>query len=132
MLLGHLARTDHWLEKRDRPRNLLPAKRTVREYFETNVHITTAGFFHTPVLLHAMSEIGVDRIMFSVDTPYANITEAARWFDTLPISHRDVDKMGRKNALELFPSLARRMRSEETESLQQNRERELFTRNPGF
>ncbi len=131
MLLGHLSRIDHWLEKRDRNR-ILPAKRTLRDYFEKNVYITTAGHFSTPVLVHAITEIGVGRIMSSVDTPYENITEGATWLDTLPLSHGDVAKIGRGNALELFPRLAARLRSAEVENVQQNRERVLFTRNPGF
>ena len=86
MILNHLSRIDHWLEKRNRGRNL-PAKKTLREYFEQNVYITTAGHFSTPVLIHAITEIGVGRILFSVDTPYENVTEGATWLDTLPISH---------------------------------------------
>jgi len=52
-----------------------------------------------------MTEIGVDRILFSVDTPFENITEGSSWIDTLPISHGNVTKIGRTNALGLFPRL---------------------------
>lgn len=131
MLIGHLGRIDHWLEKRDRGRSL-PAKKTLREYLESNVSITTAGYFCTPPLLHAITEIGVGRILFSVDTPYENITEGATWLDTLPISQGDIIKIGRTNTLELFPQLKARMRSAEVEKLQQDRSRVLFTTNPGF
>lgn len=79
-----------------------------------------------------MTEIGADRIMFSVDTPYENITEGATWLDTLPINHKDVTKIGRLNALTLFPKLKHRLRSQETEALQEDRQRVLFTSNPGF
>ena len=70
--------------------------------------------------------------MFSVDTPYENITEGAAWLDTLPISHGDVARIGRTNALELFPRLKPRLRSTEVAELQKNRSRVLFTPNPGF
>ncbi|RVX65796.1 hypothetical protein B0A52_10327 [Exophiala mesophila] len=130
-VLGQLGRIDHWLEKRDRGR-ILPAKRTVREYMETNVFITTAGYFSTAPLTYAITEIGADRILFSVDTPYENIAEGATWLDTLPISHSDVAKIGRLNTLKLFPRLQNRLRSSETESLQEDRQRVLYTPNAGF
>lgn len=131
LLLGQLGRIDHWLEKRDRGRGL-PAKKTLREYLETNVSITTAGYFCTPPLLNAITEIGVDRILFSVDTPYENITEGSTWLDTLPINQASIVKMGRTNTLKLFPQLEARLRSLEVEALQKDRNRVLFTTNPGF
>ncbi|KIX92913.1 uncharacterized protein Z520_11389 [Fonsecaea multimorphosa CBS 102226] len=130
-ILAYLSRLDYWLEKRDRGRGLRSQK-TVRQYLESNVFITSAGHFSTPVLLHAMSEIGIDRLLFSVDTPYANITEASEWIDTLPISHGDVEKFGRTNALKLFPRLATRLRSDEVAKEQRDRQRVLFTVNAGF
>ena len=131
MLLSHLARTDHWLEKRDRGRHL-PAQKTLREYFAQNVYITTAGNFSTATLVHALTEVGADRVLFSVDTPYENITEGATWLDTAPISLGDISRIGRGNALALFPKLERVLQTEETEKLQRDRERVLFTTNPGF
>ncbi|OQV07557.1 hypothetical protein CLAIMM_11973 [Cladophialophora immunda] len=132
MLLSHLHRSDHWFEKRDRGRGL-KSQKTLRQYFETNISITTAGNFSTPVLLHAISEIGVDRIMFSIDTPYENVTEGATWLDTQNLSDAAISKIGRLNALKLFPRLAEsHLRTEETEKLQQDHRRVLFTRNPGF
>ena len=131
MLLSHLTRMDHWLEKRSRGRNL-PSQKTLREYFEHNIYITTAGVFSTPTLLHAITEIGVGRVLFSVDTPYENITEGATWIDTLPISNTDIAKIGRENALELFPKLQKVLKTAETDHLQNDRQRTLFTRNPGW
>lgn len=130
-ILGQLGRIDHWLEKAHRGRSL-PARKTLREYLETNVYITTAGYFCTPPLLSAITEIGVSRILFSIDTPYENITEGATWLDTLPISNGDIAKIGRGNALELFPQLERRMRSVEAAKLQQDRTKVLWMQQPGF
>lgn len=131
MILGHLGRIDHWLDKAHRDRHL-PAKRTLREYLETNVFITTAGYFCTPPLLNAIVEIGVDRILFSIDTPYENITEGSTWLDTLPISHGNIVKIGRTNTLDLLPQLRARMRSEEVAILQEDRQLPLWTEQPGF
>ncbi|MEI8632731.1 amidohydrolase family protein [Vibrio sp. PP-XX7] len=49
-----------------------------------------------------MSEIGSDRVLFSVDYPYESMKEAADWFDHCPISNADRVKMGRTNAAKLF------------------------------
>ena len=131
MLLGQLGRIDHWLDKAHRDRHL-PAKRSIREYLETNVFITTAGYFCTPPLLNAITDIGVDRILFSVDTPYENITEGSMWLDSLPIGQSSVTKIGRTNTLNLFPRLQERMRTAEAERLQQDRPRVSWMPQPGF
>jgi 2,3-dihydroxybenzoate decarboxylase len=39
----------------------------VRDYFARNIWLTTSGDFNTNVLKYVASEVGVDRIMFSVD-----------------------------------------------------------------
>lgn len=38
-----------------------------RDYFCNHFYITTSGFFSDPALLCCVQELGVDRIMFSVD-----------------------------------------------------------------
>jgi gamma-resorcylate decarboxylase len=79
-----------------------PAKRKLRNYFQENFYLTTAGNFHTPTLVNAMLEIGADRIMFSTDWPFENIDLAAQWFDAATISEDDRRKIGRDNARRLF------------------------------
>ncbi|KAK4941640.1 hypothetical protein LTR10_018518 [Elasticomyces elasticus] len=131
MIPAHLGRIDHWLEKKDRGRTL-PAQKALREYFETNVFLTTAGNFSTTALIHGISEVGSGRILFSVDTPYENITEGATWFDNVPISYGDLAKIGRGNALRLFPQLTSRLRTGEVEKLQKDRKSALFMYQAGF
>ncbi len=132
MIPSHLSRMDHWFEKKDRGRTL-PCRKTLREYFETNVFVTTAGHFSTTALLHAVAELGVDRVMFSVDTPYENITEGATWIDTVTaVNRRDLRRIARDNALALFPQLRTRMRTAEVEKLQQNREPASYLPQAGF
>jgi 2,3-dihydroxybenzoate decarboxylase len=77
----------------------------VREYFARNIWVTTSGSslvrslpslaplltrislspstgdFNTNVLKYVASEIGADRIMFSVDYPYETFELACEWFD---------------------------------------------------
>ncbi len=79
-----------------------PAKRKMSEYFAENFYLTTAGNFRTQTLIDAMLEVGADRIMFSTDYPFEDVSDAADWFDAAPISEADRLKIGRSNAIRLF------------------------------
>jgi gamma-resorcylate decarboxylase len=78
------------------------AKKKIAEYFSSNFYLTTSGNFRTQTLIDAILEIGVDRILFSVDWPFENVDHAADWFDAASISENDRLKIGRLNALRLF------------------------------
>ena len=107
LLIGHLGeglpflvwRCDNMLKKRKRG---MPAKRLMAEYMNDNVWVTTSGQFHTPPLLCTMLQMGADRILFSTDYPFEEVSDAATWFDACPISGGDKYKIGRQNAVELF------------------------------
>jgi 2,3-dihydroxybenzoate decarboxylase len=79
-----------------------PAKRAMRDYFRDNFHITTSGHFCTESLLHAIATLGAERVMFAVDYPFEDHTQACTWFDTVAISDADRRKIGRDNAKALF------------------------------
>jgi predicted TIM-barrel fold metal-dependent hydrolase len=79
-----------------------PAQRKFVDYFTQNFHITTSGNFRTQTLIDAILEIGSDRIMFSTDWPFENISHAADWFDSASISEADRLKIGSFNARRLF------------------------------
>jgi predicted TIM-barrel fold metal-dependent hydrolase len=78
------------------------AELPINEYFLRNISITTSGNLSTPALMCAMMEMSTDRIMFSTDYPYESMKEAADWFDNIPFSDIDKEKMGRLNAAKLF------------------------------
>ena len=78
------------------------AKKGVADYFHKHFHFTTSGNFHTPSLVNAMTEMGAERVMFSVDWPFEDVGEGAQWFDTAAISEADRVKVGRANAIKLF------------------------------
>ena len=106
-ILGHLGemlpyciwRFDHRVTKRPRG---IPARRTFTEYLRANFYVTTSGNFHTPTLVQAVTELGVDRVLFSVDYPFEEVGDAARWFDNADIPEADRQKIGRTNAQTLF------------------------------
>lgn len=72
------------------------------EYLRSNFHFTTSGNFHDPILHCAVTEMGVDRIMFSVDYPFEQNVDAASWFDNTEMTDEDRIKIGRTNAARLF------------------------------
>jgi predicted TIM-barrel fold metal-dependent hydrolase len=78
------------------------AKKPVSDYFRKHFHITTSGNFHTPALNNAVTELGAERVMFSVDWPFEAVDEAALWFDNAAIAEAERRKIGRDNAIELF------------------------------
>lgn len=107
LILGHLGeripfdlwRLDHRLRKSPQG---LPAKKSMREYMTQNVHLTTAGNFYDPTLHFTMGEVGVDRIMFSVDYPFEETSDACDWFDGAELSDADRLQIGRTNAVKLL------------------------------
>jgi len=58
--------------------------------------------FDTPALVNAITVMGADRVMFSVDWPFEDVGEGAQWFDKAEISEGDRAKVGRANAIKLF------------------------------
>ena len=77
-------------------------ERTFREIFCEHFWITTSGFFSDPALLCCMMEMGIDRILFSVDYPFAENPPGTKWLETLPISDQDCEKLLNGNARRLL------------------------------
>ena len=108
MLIGHLGeglpfhvwRCDNFLGKSRRVQ--MPAKRKLADYLNENVWITTSGQFHYPPLMCSMLQMGADRILFSTDYPFEEVSDACNWFDGCQISETDSLKIGRQNAIDLF------------------------------
>ena len=67
------------------------------DYFRECFYITTAGNFSHPALICCMMELGIERILFSVDWPYMTNTDGIKFIDTAPISEREKQKILREN-----------------------------------
>ena len=109
IVLGHLGEgLPFYLWRIDEVNNWMKAphkyaaKKRVADYFHANFHVTTSGHFSTPALIDTIAEIGTDRVMFSVDYPFEDFSDAAGWFDNVEISDADRRKIGRTNAIKLF------------------------------
>ena len=56
-------------------------KQTVADYFKTNLHVTTSGYFTLPPFQCAREVIGLDRLMFSVDYPFSPNTRGKAFLE---------------------------------------------------
>ena len=72
--------------------------RSVRQTILDQVWITTSGFFTMVPFMAALMSFGVDRIMFSIDYPFASNTRARAFLDALPVSPSDRAKIAHGNA----------------------------------
>ncbi len=73
-----------------------------RDYFCKHFWITTSGNFSNPALLCSVMEMGVDRILFSVDYPFVMNQPAVDWIPTIPLSGEDKTKILSGNAERLL------------------------------
>ncbi|MBN8919415.1 MAG: amidohydrolase family protein [Rhizobiales bacterium] len=55
-----------------------------------------------PALLCTMQELGVDRILFSVDYPFEQNPPGPKWLETAPICDEDKVKIASGNARRLL------------------------------
>jgi len=78
------------------------AGRGFREVFSQHFYVTTSGFWSDPALLCVMQEIGLDRIMFSVDYPFAPNQPATEWLHQTPLCAEDREKLAGGNAKRLL------------------------------
>jgi predicted TIM-barrel fold metal-dependent hydrolase len=72
--------------------------RSVKQTIIDQVWITTSGFFTMPPFVAALMTFGVDRILFSVDYPFAANARARAFLDALPVSQADRLKIAHGNA----------------------------------
>jgi predicted TIM-barrel fold metal-dependent hydrolase len=77
-------------------------KKSLRQYFCEHFYITTSGNFSFPALQCCMLEMGSDRIIFSVDWPWASNTEGVHFLENCPISLDDREKMLHGNVEKLL------------------------------
>ena len=77
-------------------------EKTFRDIFCEHFWITTSGFFSDTALVCSMMEMGIDRILFSVDYPFAENPPGTEWLKTLPLGPEDTEKLLNGNARRLL------------------------------
>jgi predicted TIM-barrel fold metal-dependent hydrolase len=76
--------------------------RSLEQYVASNLHFTTSAMFTYPPLLCLLLVAGADRVMFSVDYPFAENEEGRDFMLGAPISAADREKIAHGNAERLL------------------------------
>ena len=80
-------------------------QKNVTFYFQHNIFETTSGNFATDLLKFHAQQIGLDRLLYSVDYPFVTMQEAAQWLDNeLPkaLNKEQLLALKRGRAIELL------------------------------
>jgi len=79
-------------------------RQPVANYFQSNIHLTTSGYFTLPPLRCALEVVGIDRLLFSVDYPYSPNSRGRALLDSLPeiLGEEDLAKLTHRNAEHLL------------------------------
>ena len=73
-----------------------------RKIFRKHFWVTSSGLFSDPPLQCCLQEMGIDRVMFSVDWPYESVEDATRWARSVPLNFSDKAKFLGGNAKSLL------------------------------
>jgi predicted TIM-barrel fold metal-dependent hydrolase len=79
-------------------------RQPVADYFRSNIHITTSGYFTQPPLRCAIDVVGIDRLMFSIDYPFSPNTRGRAYLADLEqaLTQEDLAKLTHRNAGQLL------------------------------
>jgi 2,3-dihydroxybenzoate decarboxylase len=104
IILGHFGEALPFLLWRINMALSRPGQSSVkfRDCLSRNFYVTTSGNFSTPALLCTMLELGIDRILFSVDYPFVANRDGMDWVKTLQISRNELQKLLSGNAKRLL------------------------------
>ena len=88
IIVGHLGetapfllwRTDNILGER------MKMPRAFADYYREHFWLTTSGAFSNAALACSIAEMGIERIMFSVDYPFMANQAGRQWLDAAPVS----------------------------------------------
>ena len=105
ILIGHLGEAIPFMLSRidqQLSREQTYLERATGAYFRENFSYTFSGFNYLPAFLDLLLQVGVDRILFSVDYPYASMESARNFLDQLPVSPADKEQIAHGNAERLL------------------------------
>lgn len=105
LIIGHMGEALPFMMPRldmTLPTAITSLQRAPSEYLRSNVHYTFSGFNWTSVFLELLLQVGVDRIMFSTDYPYASMTQATGFLESIPVSPADRERIAHRNAERLL------------------------------
>lgn len=97
----NLWRASHWINHPFK-RGARPMKHDYSYYFARNVSVTTSGNYNTRGLKFCIDEIGLERCLYAIDTPYDTVEEAQNWWKAIDLPEDHKEAVGRTNAIRLF------------------------------
>ena len=77
-------------------------ERPIGAYFRENLHYTFSGFNELSLFRLLREQVGVERILFSADYPFASMAEARAFLDELPVSAAEKAQIAHGNAERLL------------------------------
>ena len=104
IIVGHLGetapfllwRTDNILNART------PMPQAFADYYRRHFWLTTSGAFSNSALACSIAEMGVERILFSIDWPFMPNRAGREWMDAAPVSDHDRTLIFGANARQLL------------------------------
>jgi predicted TIM-barrel fold metal-dependent hydrolase len=104
IILGHLGEGVPLLLWRINNAFTRPGAKSIafQDIFRKHFYVTTSGFFSDSALMCAIAELGVDRILFSVDFPFEAQKPGTEWLAKIPLSDADKAKIASGNVKRLL------------------------------
>jgi hypothetical protein len=104
LVVGHMGETlPFMLQRLDvMPMAMTKLSRPISAYLRENIFYTFSGFNFTATFLELLLQVGVERIMFSADYPYASMAQARAFLDQIPVSNADRERIAHGNAERLL------------------------------
>ena len=76
--------------------------RSITQTYREQVYLTPSGMLNLPHFDFIRTVLGVGRIIYSIDYPYATLDGARLFLESLPVSDEDKQKIAFENAAQLF------------------------------
>jgi 2,3-dihydroxybenzoate decarboxylase len=91
IIVGHLGETAPFLLWRtsDILSERLKMPKLFADYYRQHFWLTTSGAFSDAALTCSIEEMGIERVLFSVDWPFQRNLAGKEWMDAAPVSARD-------------------------------------------
>jgi hypothetical protein len=101
MIIGHMGETTSFMLPRFdatlKP-ELTGLKHPVSTYLRENFHYTFANFNDEATYANLVAQVGIGRVTFSTDYPFASMKAARAFLDNLPLSDGDRASISHRNA----------------------------------
>ena len=113
IMIGHMGEAlPYWLYRLDymhqtgvrsqRYERMKPLKKTIAEYFRSNVLITNSGMAWEPAIKFCQEVVGEDRVLYAMDYPYQYVADEVRAMDAMDMSPETKRKFFQTNAERWF------------------------------